>query len=71
MGKKGQHYSKLSPKMKAEIGRQAAKQDVAATVRLYAKKLPNCWAMGMANLQFEVGRASMAWRSAKIKSGKV
>jgi len=41
-GRKGQHYSKLSPKMKAKTSRQAAEQDVAATVRLYAKKLPNC-----------------------------
>jgi len=35
-GRKGQRYSKLSPELKAEIGRQAAEHGVAA---LYAKRL--------------------------------
>jgi len=38
-GRKGQRYSELSPELKAGIGRQAAEHGVAATVRLYAKKL--------------------------------
>jgi len=39
-GRKGQRYSKLSPELKAEIGRQAAEHGVAAaTVSLYAKIL--------------------------------
>ena len=38
-GRKGQRYSKLFPELKAEIGRQAAERGVAATVRLYAKRL--------------------------------
>ena len=38
-GRKGQRYSKLSPELKAEIDRQAAEHGVAATVRLYAKRL--------------------------------
>ena len=67
MGKKGQHYSKLSPKLKTEISRQAAKHGVAATVRLYAKRLPDCWTMGVVNLKLEVGGASMVWRSSKIQ----
>ena len=33
-GRKGQRYAKLSPELKAEIGRQAPEH--AATVRLYA-----------------------------------
>ena len=52
---KGQCYSKLSPKVKAEISRQAAEHGVAATVRLHAKKLPSCWAIGVVNLKLEVG----------------
>ena len=67
---KGQCYSKLSPKVKAEIGRQAAEHGVAATVRLHAKKLPNCWAIGVVNLKLEVGGASKVWRSSKIKLRK-
>jgi len=59
-GRKG-HYSKLSPKLKVEIGRRAAEHVVAATVRLYAKTLPNCWAMGVVNLKLEVDGASTAW----------
>ena len=70
-GRKGQHYSKLSPKLKAEIGRWAAEHDVAATVRLYAKRLPDCWAMGVVNLKLDVGGARMAWRFSKIKSRSV
>ena len=35
-GRKGQHYPKLSPELKAEIDRRAAEHGVAATVRLYA-----------------------------------
>jgi len=35
-GRKGQRYAKLSPELKAEIGRRAAEHCVAATVRLYA-----------------------------------
>ena len=35
-----------------------------------AKKLPDCWAMGVVNLQLNVGGASTAWRSSKIKSRK-
>ena len=38
-GRKGQRYSKLSPELKAGMGRQAAEHGVAATVRLHAKKL--------------------------------
>ena len=38
-GRKEQRYSKFSPELKAEIGRQAAEHGVAATVRLYAKRL--------------------------------
>jgi len=67
-GRKGQRYSKLSPELKAEIGRQAAEHGVAATVRLYAKRLP---AMGVVNLKLEVGGASTTRRSSKIKSRKV
>ena len=50
---------------------QAAELGVAAAVRLYTKKLPNCWAMGVVNLKLEVGGASTVWRSSKIKSQKV
>ena len=39
IGQKGQRYSKFSPELKAEIGRQAAEHGMAAIVRLYAKKL--------------------------------
>jgi len=40
---------------------------------LYAKKLPDCWVMGVVNLKLvlEVGGASTAWRSSKIRSRKV
>ena len=65
-GWKGKCYSKVSPELKAEIGRWAAEHGVAATVRLYAKKLPDCWAMGVVNLQLEVGGTSMAWRSSRL-----
>ena len=34
-------------------------------------KLPDCWAMGVVNLQLEVGGASKAWQFSKIKSRKV
>ena len=54
-------YSKFSPKLKAKIGRWAAELGVAATIRLYAKKLSNCWAMGVVYLKLEVGRASTVW----------
>ena len=67
-GWKGKCYSKVSPELKAEIGRWAAEHGVAATVRLYAKKLPDCWAMGVVNLQLVVGGASTAWWFSKIKS---
>jgi len=42
-GRKGQRYTKVSPELKAEIGRWAAEHGVAATVRLYAtQQKPNC-----------------------------
>ena len=41
-GRKGQHYTKISPEVKAEIGRRAAEHGVAATIRFYIKKLPDC-----------------------------
>jgi len=61
VAEKGQRYSKLSPKLKTEFSRQAAEHGVATTVRLYAKKLPNCWAMGVVNLKLEVGGVSTVW----------
>ena len=67
-GWKGQHYSKLFPKLKAIIGRRAAEHGMAATVRLYAIKLPDYWAVGVVNLQLVVGGASTAWWFSKIKS---
>ena len=71
-GRKGQRFSKLSPELKAEISMLAAEHGMAATVRLYAKKLHNCWAMGVVNLklELEVGGASTVWRSSKIKLRK-
>ena len=56
------------PNWRPKIGRRAAEHVVDATVRLYAKRLPDCWAMGVVTLK--VGGASAAWRSSKIKSRK-
>jgi len=39
VGKKGQRYSKLSPELKAEIGRRAAEHGMAATVRQVTRLL--------------------------------
>ena len=52
-GRKGQRYAELSPELKAEIGSRA---------RCYSQVIRNCWAMGVVNINLEVGGASTAWR---------
>ena len=36
-----QHYAKVCPELKIEIGKRAAEHGVAATIRFYAKRLPD------------------------------
>ena len=68
-GRKGQRYSKLSPELKAGMGRQAAEH--TAWLLRSGCTLKSYWAMGVVNLKLEVGGASTTWRSSKIKSRKV
>ena len=65
-GRKEQRYAKLSPELKAEVGRRAAEH-----AAIYSQVIRDCWAMGVVNINLEIGGASTAWRSSKIKSRKV
>jgi len=68
-GRKGQRYTKGSPELKAEIGRQAAEHSVAATVRLYAKMFPDCWAMGVVRSRRSKYGMLAILKLRKVKSG--
>ena len=54
-GWKGQRYSKLSPEQKAEVEVWEWDQTQHGC---YSQVLPNCWGIGVVNLQLEVGGAS-------------
>ena len=60
-GRKGQALSRTEGR-----NRQAGSK-----ARCYSQVIRDCWAMGVVNINVEVGRASTAWRSSKIKLRKV
>ena len=68
----GERDNATPSELKAEIGRRAAEHGVAATCsQVLRYDCETSWAMGVVNLQLEVGGASTAWRSSKIKLRKV
>jgi len=72
VGKQGSHseWAKGTTLRQALSRTEGRNRQAGSRAHCYNQGIRDCWAMGVVNLNLEVGGASTGWRSSKIKSRK-